>query len=52
MFKYEYIGDDPMILMQFHIEVKKGDVITVEQPIENALFILVEDKKKSKEAIE
>ncbi|UJF36631.1 hypothetical protein [Paenibacillus hexagrammi] len=53
MFKYEYVGKVPVLLIGHNIEVKEGDVVTVKAPISNAAFVLVEDKKKSaKEATE
>lgn len=53
MFKYQYVGTETVILTEYHLEVKEGDVVTVEKPINNAAFVLIDDKKKiTKEASE
>jgi hypothetical protein len=50
--KYRYTGDEPVILIEYHVEVKKDDVVDLPSAIDNVFFVPVEDKpKQTKEAV-
>lgn len=50
--KYKYNGSEEVLLIEHHKIVKPEEEIEVDQPIDNPLFVLVEEKKKAKEAKE
>lgn len=51
--KYKYIGDEPVLLIEYHTEVKKDDVIDVPSAIDNVFFVpVIEAEKPAKQTKE
>jgi hypothetical protein len=50
LLKYKYTGEQPVLLIEFHKEVRPGDVVDVDGEINNVFFVpLTDDKKKEKD---